>query len=209
MIGRINGVIIEKSLPYLLIDVSGIGYEIQTSLITFSQLPLEGSATTLYTHLSVREDAHLLYGFFSKSERELFRELIKINGVGPKLALSILSVLNEKTLVLCVQEQDASILTRVPGVGKKTAARLLIEMQGRLKNLNHLSYSAKDFSLTKTEAEGINFTDNNEQTITDAINALVSLGYKQPDASQAVNKIKNKDKLASDQLLRQALQSMA
>ncbi|MCY4328756.1 MAG: Holliday junction branch migration protein RuvA [Endozoicomonadaceae bacterium] len=202
MIGRIKGTIIEKSLPYLLIDASGTGYEIQTSLITFSQLPAEGSVAVLYTHLSVREDAHLLYGFHSKSERELFRELIKISGVGPKLALSILSVLNEKTLVMCVQEQNVSMLTRIPGVGKKTAARLLVEMEGRLKNLNHLNDADTNFSLTNTVA------DSNQQAITDAVNALISLGYKQPDASRAVNKIKDKTTLASDQLIRQALQAM-
>lgn len=208
MIGYIKGIIIEKSLPFLLIDVSGLGYEVQVSLITFSQTPAEGTTVTLYTHLSIREDAHLLYGFYNKSEREWFRELIKINGVGPKLALSILSVLNEQALIHCVQEQDVSVLTRVPGIGKKTAARLLVEMQGKLSHLNKYC-SEVPLPLHGGDITGEQFADNSQQEIADAISALIALGYKQQDASQAVSKIKSKDKLASDQLIRQALQSMA
>lgn len=205
MIGRLRGLVLEKIPPFLLIEVAGVGYELEVSMSTFCHLT-SGGESTLYTHLVVREDAQLLYGFASRSERELFRELIKISGVGPKLALSILSVLDTKALVSCVQEQDVAMLTRVPGVGKKTASRLLVEMQGRLDNWVNVS---DEFSLSAVEGKTSLQQADSRQEIMDAINALISLGYKQNDASKAVNAIKNKRELASEQLIRQALQVMA
>ena len=204
MIGRLRGLILEKSPPWVVLDVAGVGYELEVSMSTFCQLPAEGESV-LYTHLVVREDAQLLYGFSSKSERDVFRELIKISGVGPKVALSILSVLDIKKLVMCVQEQDASALTRVPGIGKKTASRLLVEMQGRLDSWMGTS---DEFSLSVMSGTDSALQTDSRQEIMDAINALISLGYKQSEASKAVNAINKKRDLASEQLIRQALQEM-
>jgi len=209
MIGRLRGCLVEKVSPYILLDVAGVGYEIETSMSTFCQLPQAGKESILFTHLVVREDAQLLYGFSTRTERELFRELLKINGVGPKLALSILSVLDSNTLLECVHEQNIDLLIRVPGVGKKTASRLLIEMQGRLDFL----IEAADADVTSSSSTLIDkharFDESdNRREVLDAINALISLGYKQNEATKAVREIKNKQKMASEQLIRQALQTM-
>ena len=134
MIGRIRGTILEKQAPQLLIDVQGIGYEVQVSLNTFFDLPNINEPVSLHTHFVVREDVQLLYGFGDDSERQLFRELIRISGVGPKLALAILSGMSAPEFVSCVQNNDSATLVRLPGVGKKTAERLLVEMRDRLDN---------------------------------------------------------------------------
>ncbi|MBC7210904.1 MAG: Holliday junction branch migration protein RuvA, partial [Pseudomonas sp.] len=133
MIGRLRGTLAEKQPPHLIIDVNGVGYELEVPMTTLYRLPKVGEPVTVHTHLVVREDAHLLYGFAEKRERELFRELIRLNGVGPKLALALMSGLEVDELVRCVQAQDASVLVRVPGVGKKTAERLLVELKDRFK----------------------------------------------------------------------------
>jgi Holliday junction DNA helicase RuvA len=133
VIGRLRGTLAEKQPPHLIIDVNGVGYELEVPMTTLYRLPKVGEPVTVHTHLVVREDAHLLYGFAEKRERELFRELIRLNGVGPKLALALMSGLEVDELVRCVQAQDASVLVRVPGVGKKTAERLLVELKERFK----------------------------------------------------------------------------
>lgn len=133
MIGRLRGTLAEKQPPHLIIDVNGVGYELEVPMTTLYRLPKVGESVTVHTHLVVREDAHLLYGFAEKRERELFRELIRLNGVGPKLALALMSGLEVDELVRCVQAQDTSALVRVPGVGKKTAERLLVELKDRFK----------------------------------------------------------------------------
>ncbi|HED40205.1 MAG TPA: Holliday junction branch migration protein RuvA, partial [Chromatiales bacterium] len=135
MIGRLRGRVVWKQAPQLLIDVNGVGYEVEATMNTFYTLPLESSEITLYTHLVVREDAQLLYGFASEAERAMFRGLIKINGVGAKMALTILSGMSIDEFAVCIRESDSATLTRLPGVGKKTAERLIIEMRDRLDKL--------------------------------------------------------------------------
>ena len=132
MIGRLQGVIVEKQAPELLLDVKGVGYEILAPISTFAMLGAIGSPATLYTHLSIREDAHQLYGFSDKNQRTLFRTLIKVSGVGPKMALAILSGMDAKAFAICVHNEDIAALTKLPGVGKKTAERLIVEMRDRL-----------------------------------------------------------------------------
>jgi len=134
MIGQLRGKLIHKQPPHLLIDVQGVGYEIEAPMTTFYNLPATGEEILLYTHLVVRDDAHLLFGFSSPRERHMFRTLIKINGVGAKMALTILSGIEADDFARCIQENDSVRLTRLPGVGKKTAERLIIEMRDRLKD---------------------------------------------------------------------------
>ena len=133
MIGRLRGTIAEKQPPFLILDVNGVGYEVEVPMTTLYRLPALGESVVLHTHLVVREDAQLLYGFADRRDREMFRELIRLSGVGPKLALALMSTLEVDELVRCVQLEDAAQLQRVPGVGKKTADRLLGEARGRVK----------------------------------------------------------------------------
>ena len=202
MIGRLTGVIVEKQPPFVLLEVNGVGYDLQCSMQTLYELPQDGSPVTVYTQLIIREDAHLLFGFSKKTERELFRELIKVNGVGPKLALSILSSMAVSTFIACVQQQNTSTLVKIPGVGKKTAERLIIEMRDRLKTLNphlqsHFSQQMPDDILLP------------QQAIQDAIAALITLGYKPQAASKVMDLIPNKENLSSEILIRTALQQIA
>src|SRR5688572_17609541 len=134
MIGQIRGILIEKQPPSLVVDVHGVGYDIDAPMSTFFQLPDVGCEVTLLTHFVVREDAHHLYGFYTREERQLFRSLLKVNGVGPKLALTILSSITPDEFVHCVLSNDAASLVRLPGVGKKTAERLIIEMRDKLSD---------------------------------------------------------------------------
>ena len=164
-------------------------------------LPHVGESVTLHTHLVVREDAHLLYGFFEKRERELFRELIRLNGVGPKLALALMSGLEVDELVRCVQAQDTSALTRIPGVGKKTAERLLVELKDRFKAWEALPGA---FALV---TNGPNPLEPAASEEADAVSALIALGYKPQEASKAVSAIKDKN-LSSADLIRRALKGM-
>jgi len=198
MIGRIHGKIIEKQPPQLLVDVQGVGYEIASPMSTFYQLPNLGEAVTLHTHMVVREDAQLLYGFASMNERGLFRTLIKINGVGPKLALTILSGMNANEFILCVQDNDAAALVRLPGVGKKTAERLIIELRDKLKDQDvGISNSANQVSTTPSNSP-----------VADAVSALVALGYKAPEASKMVRAV-DTDELQTEEIIRLSLQSAA
>ena len=201
MIGRLRGTLAEKQPPHLILDVNGLGYELEVPMTTLYRLPPVGQAVTLHTHLVVREDAQLLYGFFEKRERELFRELIRLNGVGPKLALALMSGLDVDELVRCVQAQDTSALTRVPGVGKKTAERLLVELKDRFKAwetapaMFELMPTGPDHAAPVATAEA------------DAVSALISLGYKPQEASKAVSAIQTKG-LSSEELIRRALKGM-
>jgi len=199
MIGRIQGKIIDKQPPQLLIDVQGVGYEIDAPMSTFYQLPNLGELVTLHTHLVVREDAQLLYGFASLSERGLFRTLIKINGVGAKLALTILSGMNSNEFVGCVQNNDAAALVRLPGVGKKTAERLIIELRDKLKDLvpSAGNVLAGTDMLTSVTASS---------PLVDAVSALVSLGYKEAEASRMVRGIDSKG-LSAEDVIRLSLQA--
>ncbi|QVX14636.1 Holliday junction branch migration protein RuvA [Pseudomonas congelans] len=201
MIGRLRGSLAEKQPPHLVLDVNGVGYEVEVPMTTLYRLPHVGETVTLHTHLVVREDAHLLYGFYEKRERELFRELIRLNGVGPKLALALMSGLEVDELVRCVQAQDASALTRIPGVGKKTAERLLVELKDRFKAWESLPGTFTLVSNGPNQAEPVASAES------DAVSALISLGYKPQEASKAVSAIKEKD-LSSADLIRRALKGM-
>lgn len=201
MIGRLRGSLAEKQPPHLVLDVNGVGYEVEVPMTTLYRLPPVGETVTLHTHLVVREDAHLLYGFYEKRERELFRELIRLNGVGPKLALALMSGLEVDELVRCVQAQDTSALTRIPGVGKKTAERLLVELKDRFKAWESLPGTFTLVSNGPNQAEPVASAES------DAVSALISLGYKPQEASKAVSAIKEKD-LSSADLIRRALKGM-
>ncbi|AKF52536.1 Holliday junction branch migration protein RuvA [Pseudomonas syringae pv. aptata] len=201
MIGRLRGSLAEKQPPHLVLDVNGVGYEVEVPMTTLYRLPHVGETVTLHTHLVVREDAHLLYGFYEKRERELFRELIRLNGVGPKLALALMSGLEVDELVRCVQAQDTSALTRIPGVGKKTAERLLVELKDRFKAWESLPGTFTLVSNGPNQAEPVASAES------DAVSALISLGYKPQEASKAVSAIKEKD-LSSADLIRRALKGM-
>ncbi|XLX41642.1 Holliday junction branch migration protein RuvA [Ectopseudomonas mendocina] len=201
MIGRLRGTLAEKQPPHLLLDVNGVGYELEVPMTTLYRLPAVGEAVTLHTHLVVREDAHLLYGFFEKRERELFRELIRLNGVGPKLALALMSGLEVDELVRCVQAQDTAALVKVPGVGKKTAERLLVELKDRFKAWESIP-SIAPLVVEPQLAQAVSSAEN------DAVSALISLGYKPQEASRAVAAVKE-DGMSSEDLIRRALRGMA
>lgn len=201
MIGRLTGVVADKQAPDVIIDVNGVGYEVQLPLTSFYELPEEGAETTIYTHFVVREDAQLLYGFSSKQERSLFRLLIKANGVGPKLGLTILSGLTAEQFVTCVEQDDVTTLVKLPGVGKKTAERLLIEMRDRIKALN----IAPEFNPKMPMQNEPIVTKAND--FDDAVSALVSLGYSNQQANKAVKAVFSDDK-DSETLIRFALKNM-
>jgi Holliday junction DNA helicase RuvA len=201
MIGRLTGIVADKQAPDVLIDVEGVGYEVQLPLTSFYELPEEGQKTTIYTHFVVREDAQLLYGFSSKQERSLFRLLIKANGVGPKLGLTILSGLTAEQFVACVEQDDVTTLVKLPGVGKKTAERLLIEMRDRIKALD----VAPDF-MPKLEMES-SLMSNKANDFDDAVSALVALGYSSQQANKAVKAV-HSDGVDSETLIRNALKNM-
>ena len=197
MISSLRGIIIEKQAPSLVIEVNGVGYEILAPMSTFYNLPDLNAEVKLLTHLSIRDDAHVLYGFLIASERELFRNLIRITGVGPKLALSILSSMELNTFLQCIHDNDITQLKRIPGVGKKTAERLIIEMRDYLKNSDTSSSISKPINTVVTKV-------NNP--IEDAVSALIALGYKPNDASHWVNNIAEEG-MTSEVLIRKALKS--
>ncbi len=193
MIGRLSGILLDKQAPYLLLDVSGIGYEITTPMSTFFTLPAINEYVSLFTHLIVREDIQLLYGFATVGERSLFRSLLKVNGVGAKLALAILSGIDVVDFVRSVQEADAASLTRLPGVGKKTAERLVVEMRDRLQDM---SDNIGTVSSDKTKLQGAKV---------EAVSVLAALGYKRTVAEKMIRTIDN-DSLSTEQLVKFALQ---
>lgn len=200
MIGKVRGMLLEKQPPQLLIDVQGIGYEIDAPMSTFYQLPDAGHEVSLFTHLVVREDAHLLYGFYTLDERHLFRTLLKVNGVGPRLALTILSSASTDEFVRCVLNNDTASLVRLPGVGKKTAERLVIEMRDKLS----------DWTQSAPSASGVNARaeqGGRHPALQDAISALISLGYKPQEANRVVTKIDD-GSASSEELIRRALREM-
>ena len=195
MIGFLRGKLIHKAPPQLLLDVQGVGYEVEAPMNTFYDLPALGEEVRLHTHLVVREDAHILFGFATENERMLFRTLIKVNGVGPKLALTILSGQSTEEFHRCVDDNDVKALVRLPGVGQKTAERLIIEMRGRLPELNKLA-STMDRSGPVTSASA--------SPKQEAISALCALGYKPQDAQRMVQAIAVDDKSCED-IIRLAL----
>ena len=198
MIGRIHGVLLEKQAPTLLVDVQGVGYEVQAPMSTVYQLPAIGQAVTLHTHLVVREDAQLLYGFAELRERALFKTLIKVSGVGPKLALTLLSGMETDDFVRCVHDNDVAALVRLPGVGKKTAERLLVELRDRLK----------DWQTSSTSGLPLMAAAAGPDYASEAESALIALGYKPREASKAIAKVNDGDAQSSESLIRLALKNM-
>lgn len=199
MIGRIRGTLIEKNPPWLLVEAGGVGYELEAPMTVFYDLPTEGDTVCLYTHFVVRDDAQLLFAFVGRYERELFRTLIRVNGVGPKMALGILSGIEAERLLRCVADQDVTALTKVPGVGRKTAERLLVELRDRLEKIEGGPAVAMGSPATGREP------DAGE----DAVAALEALGYRNREARQAVSVAAEQGGLTSEELIRQALKTLA
>lgn len=200
MIGRLHGTLLEKHPPWIVIDVNGVGYEIETSMTTLVSLPELGKTVRLYTHLSVRDDAHLLYGFDRDEERQLFRALIKVNGVGPKLALAILSGMDSDAFVNCVMEGDSKALTKLPGVGKKTAERLIVEMRDRFPHWQQRHDLLRDPSAQDSSLDGRARAADPQA---DAEAALISLGYKPTEASKMLSGLG--EDLSTEALIKAAL----
>ncbi|MES9947378.1 MAG: Holliday junction branch migration protein RuvA [Candidatus Thiodiazotropha sp.] len=197
MIGRLRGELVHKQAPHMLIDVNGVGYELEAPLSTFFTLPEAGQAVTLFTHLAVREDAHVLYAFATESERTLFRSLLKVSGIGAKMALAILSGMSADEFGRCVEEEDVASLVRLPGIGRKTAQRLIVEMRDRLAKLGDLTPAV-------SPSQG-GLAANPGSATTDAVAALVALGYKPQEAGRMVKAV-GEDEMDSEGLIRAALQ---
>ncbi|HJP26801.1 MAG TPA: Holliday junction branch migration protein RuvA [Arenicellales bacterium] len=195
MIGFIRGKLSFKHPPQLQVEVQGVGYEMEAPMTTFYDLPKIGESVILHTHLVVREDAHLLYAFTRLSERDLFRMLLKVNGVGPRVALAILSGMPADDFACCVADGDSARLTRIPGIGRKTADRLVIEMRDRKLPIDGLQDS---------DPSGTGKASTSE----DAIRALVALGYRPADAAKAIRAVADQG-LSSEEIIRQALQTFS
>lgn len=200
MIGQLRGIILTKQPPQLLLDVHGVGYEVDAPMSTFYHLPDIGKEVTLHTHFVVREDAHQLFGFYSKEERSLFRTLLKVNGVGPRLALTILSSIEPNDFIRCVINNDTDSLVRLPGIGKKTAERLIIEIRDKVSTLTK-NESAINMSAVKGVASSHNLATE------DAVSALIALGYKPQEASRYVSKVDD-GAMTSEDIIRSALREM-
>lgn len=202
MIGQITGKLVDKTPPDILVDVGGICYELQVPMSTLYQLPEVGSGLTLHTHFVVREDAQLLYGFYEAKDKQMFRALIRVNGVGPKMALAILSGMDADQFVRTVRNNDVATMVNMPGIGKKTAERLIIEMRDRLAEWGEVA-SAEG----SAAASGMATTDTVSK---DAETALVSLGYKPQQASRAIAQVMkaNPELDNSEAVIRLALKSM-
>src|SRR5579863_5770423 len=198
MIGSLTGVLTSKSPPHLLLEVAGVGYELEAPMSTFYALPALGERTRLLTHLVVREDAHVLYGFASHEERTLFRNLLKVSGVGPRIALAILSGGTATTFAHAVRERDATALTRIPGVGRKIAERLIVEMRDRLE----LAGAAPADAVVGAAAPA-----QGAEAEAEAYGALVSLGYKPVEATRLLRGVGAASaSLSTEELIRRALQ---
>lgn len=208
VIGRLSGTLVEKYLPEILIECAGVGYEVTMPMTSIYALPELNEQALIYTHFVVREDAQLLYGFVNTTERKLFRLLIKVNGVGPKLALAVLSAMSADQFVSCVAHDDISGIVKIPGVGKKTAERLLIEMRDRLKDWQVTSHTpATDAMPLQLNSENTFIKSPLPNNRGDAINALISLGYKQVQADKAVKQVYSEG-MSSEDIIRHALKSM-
>ncbi|MBM4227737.1 MAG: Holliday junction branch migration protein RuvA [Gammaproteobacteria bacterium] len=198
MIGRLRGTLLEKHPPRLLVDCQGVGYEVEASMTTIWALPDPGQEVTLHTTLIVREDAHLLFGFATLAERRLFQSLLKVNGVGARMALTILSGIQPEDFVVCIQRGDTARLTSLPGIGKKTAERLLVEMRDRVADW--------------ASVEGVSISLPSEapptDAVADAVSGLIALGYKPQEASRLVHAVDATGK-TSEALIREVLRSLA
>ena len=194
MIGHLRGRLVRKAPPALIIDVHGVGYELEAPMSTFYRLPEVGSEVELHTHLVVRDDAHLLYGFSTENERRLFRDLLRVTGIGPKIGLALLSGMDVDTFLLCVEAQDVDTLTRTPGIGRKTAERLLIEMRDRIRALGQSPSATPLAQPAGAQAE--------------AFAALVALGYRPGEVTRLLKSVDNEG-AGTEELIRRALQAAA
>ncbi|MCP1726396.1 Holliday junction DNA helicase RuvA [Natronospira proteinivora] len=197
MIGFLRGTLAAKQPPQLLIDVNGVGYEVEAPMSTFYSLPETGSPVELLTHLVVRDDAHILFGFLTQGERRLFRDLIKVSGVGAKMALGVLSGISASEFAQCVQDRDITKLTKLPGIGKKTAERLVVEMRDRIS----LSGIERTTAVPAASQGPVQPAD-------EAFDALVALGYKPREASRMIAAVDHRE-LNSEEIIRQALRGAA
>lgn len=175
MIGRLNGKLLEKNPPQIVLDVAGVGYEVDVPMSTFYNLPALGESVQLLTHFAVREDGHFLYGFATAAERTAFRQLLKISGIGAKIALAVLSGLSVSELSNAIARQDVAMLTRVPGIGKKTAERMMLELKGKMPQLEDVTVNASALAASESSS--------------DVLNALLSLGYNEKEAASALRQI--------------------
>lgn len=198
MIALLRGKLLEKRPPILIIDVMGVGYELEAPMTTFYDLPAPGADVVLHTHFVVREDAQRLYGFSLPQQRDLFRSLLRVNGVGPRVALAILSGLSIDEFIACMTDQDVDRLTRVPGIGRKTAQRLIVEMRDRLAEAGDTSLASQGHSESAPRPDPVG----------DAVSALIALGYKPVEASRVVRNVAAED-LTSEQIIRHALRSLS
>ncbi len=195
MIGRLRGRLLRKSPPVLIVDVGGLGYELEAPMSTFYRLPELGCEVELHTHLVVRDDAHLLYGFATEDERRLFRDLLRVTGIGPKIGLALLSGMSVDEFLVCVEAQDVDALVRIPGIGRKTAERLLVEMRDRIRALGELPSAARRLDpAAGAQAE--------------AHAALVALGYRPAEAARLLKAVEDEGG-GTEELIRRALQAAA
>ncbi|MDI9245648.1 Holliday junction branch migration protein RuvA [Marinobacter sp. CHS3-4] len=206
MIGRIRGILVEKTPGQALVECAGLGYEVDIPYTTFFNLPEPGDEVVLHTHFAVREDHQSLFGFTARFDRDLFRQLIKVNGVGPKLAVGILSGLDANQFIRCVEARDVNALVKLPGVGKKTAERLLIEMADRINQLEgqFVPSSASEGAADVSPARA---SQSAHDPVEEAEAALISLGYKPQEAAKAISKV-SEDGMSSQELIRLALRAM-
>jgi len=195
VIGHLRGRLVRKAPPALILDVNGVGYELEAPMSTFYRLPELGSEVELHTHLVVREDAQLLYGFATEDERRLFRDLLRVTGIGPKIGLALLSGIDVETFMRCVEAEDAQALTRIPGIGRKTAERLLVEMRDRIRALGQLPPAAAK-SATGAGARA------------EAFSALVALGYRPVEVNRLLQGVEQEG-AGTEELIRRALQAAA
>lgn len=201
MIGRLRGEIIAKHPPQVLIECAGVGYEVEAPMSTFYDLPAVGEPVTLVTHLLIRDDAHVLYGFRSTHDRALFRALLRVTGVGAKMALAILSGMDAARFAQCVEQEDVTMLSRLPGIGKKTAQRLVMEMKDRIAELGALPAPSAGAPAAATAPMAV------DDPLADAIGALLALGYKPADANRMARAADDGAK-TSEEIIRAALKSV-
>lgn len=199
MIGSIRGRLTAKHPPQLMVDVGGVGYEIEAPMSTFYGLPATGAEISLFTHLVVREDAHILFGFGTDRERKLFRELLKVSNVGPKLALALLSGMSVDNFLMCIESQDADTLVRIPGVGRKTAERLIVEMRDRVKGFGA-------FGVSIAATGGVVEASPGPQA--EAFSALIALGYKPAEVTRLLKAV-DASVQTTEEIIRKALQAAA
>lgn len=199
MIGRIRGTLLEKQAGRLLVDCHGVGYDVEVSMTTLWAMPDTGQEVTLHTHLVVREDAQLLFGFATPAERRLFQSLLKVNGVGARMALTILSGIQPDEFVVCIQRGDAVRLTRLPGIGRKTADRLVVEMKDRVAD-----WADSALMPATAGAAAVPLPD----AVADAVSGLIALGYKPQEASRLVHGVDAAGK-SSEDLIREVLRGLA